>query len=115
MGGYLFELFGRKIAPVIAVKDIWNPTCRPPRIILPTDREPEGQPCLIRTGDLETEPIAHHRSAILIQNDGQIRTGRFAFLIDQPDIEPTVISLPPLIRSTYLMQEEHIIFLLIHS
>jgi hypothetical protein len=115
MGGYLFELFGREIAAMIGVEGIRNPTRRPPSLILPPDRLTKGQPCLIRTGDLETEPIAHHCSAILIQNDGQIRTGRLAFLIDQPDIEPTMVRLPPLIRSTYLMQKEHIIFLLIDT
>src|SRR5437773_1063437 len=115
MGRYLFDLFGREIAAMIAVEGFRNPTRRPPSIFLPPDCLTKGQPCLICTGCLETESITHHCSTIFIQNDGEHGTGRLTFLIHQPNIEPTMISLPTLVRSTHLMQKKDIVFLLIDT
>lgn len=65
------------------------------------DRLVQSQRCLLGRRGTEKEGVAGDRTGVIIQQDGQPRSGRSAGLVEDRDVEERVICLPLLVRAGY--------------
>jgi hypothetical protein len=96
----LLQMVRGKVASVIRVKRLRDPAEVPLGSGFAPDGLPQYQRRLPRGGGLKTHPNPCNRPTVIIHDDGEPRSGRFPGVVEEPDIEQRMISLPHLVGMT---------------
>src|SRR6266849_9528193 len=83
-----------EITAMIGVEDGGDATGRPAWVFFAPDSLTKGQGGGERRGWLETESVSHDHPAVIVFDRREVGFGWFAFLVQQPHIQWSMIRLP---------------------
>jgi len=90
----LFEMPGSEVRAVVTVEDRGNSTDLPVRVALAPDPLTQGKRSTERGGRVKGEVVPCHRTAVVIDHDGEPRSSSYVVLSYQQHIQLRVIYLP---------------------